>query len=182
MKVRMKYKKFYLVVSAFMLAFCMGLTQVSTCFADEGAASTTVSYVKEEGDKYLLSVEVIGNGSVMDGIGTIRDQISKYELEAGTPKTFQVVADEGYVLDKILLNGVDITHRLNDDYLTIFGQDYAQGLQFVFKKVATSGNQSGSGDRVNTGDVTKASMAGITLLLSFAVIILIRKKSKEENE
>ena len=182
-------RKLLTAITSFLVIVGLFYTSTYHCYAaDENSSGTSVTFTKTEVEKYLLSVRVEGNGSIYDGKETIRGQISKYSLEVGDYKIFQIVPDTGYNLQYVMLNGIDITEKVYDGKITILGTEYEQELVFYFNEIGDSVNDNQNEDPnhtnkdssiVQTGDIARTGYLTLGLITSCAVIIIVmRKKSK----
>ncbi|MFR7590856.1 MAG: hypothetical protein ACLUVC_05375 [Longibaculum sp.] len=185
MRIRKLCKK--LTIALLTSIMLMSLGANLNCYAKEGeqgGVGVSVSYVKETNDKYLLYVSIIGQGSLYDGEATIRDQTNKYEIEIDAEKVFSIVPDKGYVLDKILLNKIDITNEVILGKIKILGKDYDQYLEVYYKKANIkddTGNKGNDHKVIKTEDYTPIGLSIMALMISLLLILLIKRK-KDEDE
>lgn len=148
--------------------------------------TTTVSYECRETITYLLTVSVKGEGSVFDGEEMIRGQISEYQLKIDSFKLFRVKPDKGNELEKIMLDGKDITKELQGDVLKVEGKEANQNLEFYFSEGEVAGvdsdqNTSKPGKPSKTDDSTKYQSYILGLLGSILLGAMIYKKGQERS-
>lgn len=101
-------------------------------------------------DTYTASIKVGTGGKVNEKTGEFTEQMT-----SGTPYTLSFVADDGYVLDKVLVNGQE-----EADFSALYGtasgsstltnpeDDYS--FEFTFKQSTSTGNDNPSSDNPST--------------------------------
>lgn len=150
-----------------------------------GTGITAVSYEKEYNDVYTLSVSVFGEGELYDGSAIIKEQTNKYEIKVGESKTLKIVPSKWSRLDKVILNDVNITNKVKNESITVYGETFNQNLKVYFTKVAdnpitlSSLNTSGS---IKTGDPARLKGLVVGLLLSVFAILLVSGKGKADGK
>lgn len=164
----------------------LSLAYVGTTPLHAAKGTTTVSYERRETVTYLLTVSVKGDGSIFDGEEMIRGQINEYQLKIDSFKLFRVKPDKGNELEKIVLDGKDITEELQGDLLKVNGKEANQNLEFYFSEGEVAGadnNQSTGkpGRPSKTDDNTKYQQYILGLIGSILLGAMIYKKGKERS-
>ncbi|MCP1100861.1 hypothetical protein M2454_000069 [Aequitasia blattaphilus] len=148
---------------------------------DVGTGITEISYEKQYNDVYILSVSVFGEGALHDGSGTIKEQVSKYEIRVDESKTLKIVPSKGYQLDQVILNDTNITDKVKDESITIYGETFNQELKVYFVKAADSPiirASLNSDNSIKTGDAARLELFVISFLISIFTILCIVKSGK----
>lgn len=182
MKIRRACRMLNIMLGIFIFLSCLGFSFINSCYAKESEESdlgTTVTYVKTENEKHLLYVSIIGKGSINDGNAVLRKQINKYELEYGAIKTFRILPDKGNELQKVTLDGTDITDKVVDKMLRIKVQDYDQHLKVYFINDNDNGNDNSKS--VQTGDKTKLGLGFLGLGASILILYILKKKKDDKD-
>ena len=92
---------------------------------DEGEANP--GYFTHVGTyKYKLSISAKGNGSVSFDNNAIRNQTSQFAVESKTSATITMTPDEGYKINRLIVNNEDVTANIVDNQYTIdyIAKDY----------------------------------------------------------
>lgn len=152
-----------------LMIFGMLLGSMITCFAASG--STTVSYTSEAESAYELIVQVNGFGSVSDGERTIRNNGVIYQMAVNESKWFQITPDKKNKVKSILLDGEDITQKVNNQKLELIGVKKNQELIINFTTISSN---------VETGDTTQKLLLIAVMFITGAMIVVFVKKKKEE--
>lgn len=83
---------------------------------------------------YQMDVLVGEHGALYDGTAHIQGDQTIYELESGESKTFQLEPDDGYILDRIVFDGQNITSQVEADAFTVTMPDHSTQLEVLFRE------------------------------------------------
>lgn len=149
-------KKNFCVLLFFCSFFLFGTINVHA----ETTGSVPVTYTREESAKFILSVNVTGDGEVLSGEDTLRNQSKDYLLPIDESLIFELKADNGSSVKSVKLNGEDITNKVIDNKIIVEGENKDQTLSISFEKI------KGGSFLPYTGDSSRIGIYLILLLLS----------------
>lgn len=156
----------------------------TSIYAAEGY--TKVVYERKETLSCLLTVSVEGKGIVFDGEETIDNQIkNEYQLKIDANKKFKIIPNKGAKLEKITLDGIDITGELTEDSIEIFGKGSNQELIIYFDSGdilgVTNEQEKDKGKSVKTGDFLFESKYVYGLFVSLCIVSITYKRKRERE-
>lgn len=157
----LKRKRILMIIFSLMLLgvfFFIGTTDVYA----EISGSIPVTYIKYESSTYPLNVRVTGNGEILSGSDTLRNQKKQYLLAVDETMTFEVKVDKRSMVKSIKLNDEDAMSKLKDNKITVEGAEKEQTLLISFEEI------SNSGVLPQTGDITQI---GLYMVLVFISIV-----------
>lgn len=135
--------------------------------------SVPVTYTKTESSTYPLNVHVSGEGEVLSGSDTLRNQNKQYLLEINEVRVFELKALEKSKLKSVKLNGEDVTNKLKDNRIAIEGTNKEQTFSIIFDE-KTSGISF-----PNTGDQKKIGLYMVLLILSLGIFMYMCYREKK---
>ena len=177
MKVGFKKKRKLKMLLSIMAIGCFSFLAATTAHA-ETSGNVPVTYTKSESVTYPLNVDVTGDGVVLTGSDTLRNQKKNYLLAVDESMTFELKADEGIKVKSVKLNGEDVMSKVKDSKISVEGQEKEQTLSISFEE------KKNGAIFPQTGDTTKVGLYIILFIISLGAggYMYYRDKKKLKNK
>ena len=151
----------FLLLAALTLAVCIPVS----------ASNSTTTLTTEVPSHFTIDVSITGKGSVsINGTNTHLSQ--KIQIERNKEIMIYITADDGYTLENITYNGIDVTKYVEDNCLQLPMPDEDSTLMVSFAAVS---------DSPSTGDerIHHLLFLSITAILSLTgIIVLLSSRRK----
>ena len=102
---------------------------------DTISENTTVSVTFEVIPMHLLTITSSGYGFVAYSFNIINGNTKSYTVNDGEPVTLKLYPTEGYRVELLEVNGVDVTSSVSDDIYTISNVDCNTTVKVSFEKI-----------------------------------------------
>ncbi|WP_250674018.1 hypothetical protein LZ906_001470 [Paraclostridium ghonii] len=193
-------KRFYKVSILFSLLLLVFMS--IPAYANSVQNTIPVTYNISEDSKYTLSINVSGDGTVYDGVQSIKNGIVIHNLKVGEEKTLRIIPDDKSEIKNISWKNKDtdlsqyykIKNIENGKSLSLRGVSTDSELIIEFEKNNSSDDKGQNQDDSQTKDggiknpkTGEKGMLGwiILFILSLIIILILRsidsKKSKTKE-
>lgn len=172
-----------LLLSICMLPFCTAFV----CVAEAGSGGNVTTVLTEVPSEHQITVIVEGSVDVIIDGETIKGGI--VDVERLSAPMLQIQPSDGYSIEQVFLNGVDITTQAVDGDYTFEPIYEDQILKIIAKyevvqpsKPEDSSQPSGENSSVMTGDSSQSMLFPLLfLVLSVVLLIYALKKSAKDK-
>lgn len=168
-------KKKGLICACLIFCFCFSISNLMSVKA-EMSGEVPVTYIHDDVNEYIVTVNSKGPGEVRYGTVSVRDREKKFVLLDENTMQLTLKADNDAQIKSVHLNGHDVTSTIKNNVITIKGNYSNQSLNVVFNSIKTNEIPQ-TGDKTNLG-----RYIALILAASGVLVVLYSKKKKEESE
>lgn len=182
-KINSKLLYLFILITMIGISFFRGINVHAETL--KGSA-VPVTYTKNESISYPLVLEVRGSGTVFDGNKNIKNSNEGYLLKIDESMNFKLNPDKNARVSRIILNGESIKDKIENNEITVEGQEKEQKLIVEFTDANNDMSQTGDSNAINgmpqTGDSNNIMIYLLVLLISIIGFILLNRKSKHKKQ